>query len=231
MYLSSCSSLENQVSEINDPYEKSNRAFFKFNQEFDRYLLNPISKSYKNNVPKKIQKGVSNHLNWISIPNSIINSGLQLEGENFALSSMKFLLNSLTLGIYDLDENETKFHTLDYGSTLAKYNFSEGPFVVVPFLGPKTFRHFSGNIISFSTGNSKYFNEINNYKNNLIPLNIVDKRKIFSNVIDDINSSSDPYVKMKSLYIQNRRRNLLINSNYENNILKKEEEEFEKLLE
>ena len=56
------------------------------------------------------------------------------------------------------------------------------------------------------------------------------KRTKFSNIIDDINSSPDPYAKLRSYYIQNRRKNLLVSEDYENILIEKEEEEFEKLL-
>ena len=148
-----------------------------------------------------------------------------------ALSSIKFLLNSLTLGFYDLDEGETNFKKIDFGSTLAKYNFSEGPYLVVPFLGPRTTRHFSGNIINFSASSIKFKDEAGYIQKYQIPINAIDKRSKFTNIIDDINSSPDPYSKFRSFYIQNRRKNLLVSDDYENKLIKKEEEEFEKLLE
>ena len=80
----------------------------------------------------------------MSLPNTIINSTLQLDLENTILASAKFILNGLTLGFYDLDNNETNINKKDFGSTLAKYNVPEGPFLMIPFLGPKNTRDFSG---------------------------------------------------------------------------------------
>ena len=69
------------------------------------YLKNKlkISKTYVKKVPAKIRSGVSNHLQWMDTPNTIINSALQTEMENSILASAKFLLNGLTLVFYDLD--------------------------------------------------------------------------------------------------------------------------------
>ena len=72
--------------------------------------------------------------------------------------------------------------------------------------------------------------EISYLKKYEIPVNAIDKRTKFSNIIDDINSSPDPYAKLRSYYIQNRRKNLLVSEDYENKLIEKEEEEFEKLL-
>ena len=160
----------------------------------------------------------------------MLNSGLQLDPENFAISSIDFLINSLTLGFYDLNENNDNFHKLDFGSTLAKYKVPEGPYLIVPILGPRSSRHFMGDLINFSANNSFISNEANEFRNYQRPLDVIDKRSKFSNIFEDINSSSDPYVKMRSMYIQNRRKSLFSNKEYEQNMLKKEEEEFEKLL-
>ena len=117
-----------------------------------------------------------------------------LETENFAVSSIKFLLNSLTFGLYDFDKEQI-LKKLDFGSTLANYEISSGPYVVVPFFGPRSMRHFVGDITDYSLSNN-----LDNYDHDKIstPLNIIDKRNKFSNVINDINNSQDPYKSKKS---------------------------------
>ena len=50
-------------------------------------------------------------------------------------------------------------------------------------------------------------------------IDAIDKRKALSNVFDDINSSADPYIKLRSLYLQNRRNNLYLSKEYNNNVL------------
>ena len=148
--LSSCA--QNIVNkEINDPLEGMNRSVFKFNQGFDKYVLNPINTQYEK-LPENVKRGVSNHVAWASTPLTMTNSLIQLELENFSTSSIKFLLNSLTLGFYDLDA-ETKFKTRDFGSSLAKFNIPSGPYIVLPILGPRSLRHFSGDILDQSISN------------------------------------------------------------------------------
>ena len=221
--LSSCA--QNSANkEIHDPLESMNRSVFKFNQGLDKYVFKPINTEYEK-LPENVKKGVSNHVKWASTPVTIVNSAIQLEAENFSTSSIKFLLNSLTLGFYDLDP-ETKYKTRDFGSSLAKYNVSSGPYIVLPILGPRSLRHFSGNIVdqSVSNGPKNY-----SYNSTTLPMSILSNRNTYSNVIEDIYNAQDPYLKAKILYTENR-----FNSISSTKLLEQqkqdEQDEFEKLL-
>ena len=212
-----------------DPFESLNRKVFYFNKTLDDKIINPISKSYVENIPEKVRNSIGSHLEWMNLPNTIINSTLQLNAENTILTSAKFLLNGLTLGFYDLDNNETKVIKKDFGSTLAKYKVPEGPFLMVPFLGPKTTRQFSGFIVDQQNHSNIISGKVDNI--NLIeqPIKIIHSREKLSDTIDSIYKSSDPYIKMRSFYLQNRRS--IVNSNKKNRKLELEKDyEFEKLL-
>ncbi len=223
LLLSSCAqNLANK--EINDPLESMNRSVFKFNQGLDKYVFKPINTEYEK-LPENVKKGVSNHVKWASTPVTIANSAIQLEAENFSTSSIKFLLNSLTLGFYDLDP-ETKYKTRDFGSSLAKYKVSSGPYIVLPILGPRSLRHFSGNIVDQSVSNGP---KNHSYNSTTLPMSILSNRNTYSNVIEDIYNAQDPYLKAKILYTENR-----FNSISSNKLLEQEkqneQDEFEKLL-
>ena len=178
--LSSCAQ-KTVNNEINDPLESMNRSVFKFNQGLDKYVFKPINTEYEK-LPENVKKGVSNHVTWASTPVTIVNSAIQLEAENFSTSSIKFLLNSLTLGFYDLDP-KTKYKTRDFGSSLAKYNVSSGPYIVLPILGPRSLRHFSGNILDQSVLNGP---KNHSYNSTTLPMSILSNRNTYSNVIEDI---------------------------------------------
>ena len=45
-------------------------------------------------------------------PSTIVNSALQMDLENTILASAKFMLNGLSLGFYDFDNNETKINLI-----------------------------------------------------------------------------------------------------------------------
>ena len=49
--INGCTSVDSKFTATQDPYEKTNRQIFKFNQAFDKHLLKPVSESYQKNVP------------------------------------------------------------------------------------------------------------------------------------------------------------------------------------
>ena len=227
--LSGCSNNLKTSAEITDPFEDLNRNIFAFNKSIDQNIVSPISDSYVKTIPYPVRKSVTNHLKWMDTPTTIVNSALQIDLENTILASAKFMLNSLSLGLYDFDKNETKIHKKDFGSTLAKLNVPEGPFLMVPLLGPKTTRHFAGTISDKQNLSNVSSDAVNKLSLVEIPINLVDKRSKLANNIDNIYESPDPYTKMKSYYIQNRRKNVYGDKylEFKNN---KSDLEFEKLL-
>ena len=216
-------------AESTDPFEGLNRNIFAFNKSLDQNIVSPVSAAYVKTIPHSIRKNVSNHLEWMDTPSTIVNSVLQMDLENTILASAKFMLNGLSLGFYDFDNDETKINKKDLGSTLAKFNVPEGPFLMVPLLGPKTVRDFTGTVSdrqSLSKISSNFFKRLSLAE---IPVNLVDKRSKLARNIDIIYESPDPYTKMKSYYMQNRRKNVYGDQYLEvkNNKL---DLEFEKLL-
>ena len=227
--LSGCSNNLKTTTENTDPFEGLNRNIFAFNKSLDQNIVSPVSSAYVNTIPYSVRKSVSNHLEWMDTPSIIVNSALQMNLENTILASAKFMLNGLSFGFYDFDNNETKIDKKDLGSTLAKLNVPEGPFLMVPLLGPKTVRDFTGVVSdrqSLSNISSKSVKDLSLVE---IPVNLVDKRSKLAKNIDNIYKSPDPYTKMKSYYMQNRRKNVYGDKYLEikNN---KSDLEFEKLL-
>ena len=229
LILSGCSNNINTTSEAHDPFESLNRKIFSFNNHLDANIVNPLSKKYVKIIPSKTRDSISNHINWIGLPSTIINSSLQFNLENTVLASAKFLLNGLTLGFYDLDNNETKVIKKDLGSTLAKYKISEGPFLMVPLLGPRTTRDFTGFVVDTKNVSNISSTDLNTIKLIGTPVGIIDKRSKLSDTLDSIKKSSDPYIKMRSYYVQNRRA-IVYDKKYNEKKDRKKDEEFEKLL-
>ena len=227
--LNGCSNSTKFASENKDPFEKINRNVFKFNKFVDQNIISPISKTYVKKVPAKIRLGVSNHLQWMDTPNTIINSALQTDMENTILASAKFLLNGLTLGFYDIDKGETFIKKRDFGSTLARLNVSEGPFLMIPLIGPTTTRDLTGTILDRQNMATLSPNSIDDLSLAEVPVNIIDKRSKMSTTIDNMYLSTDPYVKVRSFYLQNR-RNEIYSEKYIENKNNNLDKEFEKLL-
>ena len=229
MSLGGCSSNKKYLVENSDPLEKINRNIFNFNKYIDNKIVMPISAAYVKKVPDAARDSITSHLNWMGLPNTIANSAMQLDLENTILASATFMLNGLTLGFYDLENGETEILKKDFGSTLAKFNVPEGPFLMIPFLGPKMTRDFSGFLVdrqNMSNVSSTTINDINLIE---VPVNIINKRGELSDTIDTLYNSADPYTKLKSYYIQNRRKQVY-SEKYHDIDNKNKDEEFEKLL-
>ena len=124
---------------------------------------------------------------------------------------------------------ETVIKEKDFGSTLARLNVSEGPFLMVPFIGPKTTRDFTGTILDRQNMATLSSNSIDDLNLAEIPINIIDKRGKMSKTIDNIYLSADPYIKIRSFYLQNR-RNEIYSKKYIENKNNNLDAEFEKLL-
>lgn len=81
-----------------DPYEKTNRRVFAFNQRFDRYALHPTAKVYRAVLPRVARQGITNVLNNIEEPLSFLNAALQGNFKEAVHTASRFAMNS-TVGI------------------------------------------------------------------------------------------------------------------------------------
>ena len=138
--------------DANDPLEPMNRAIFSFNQGFDDILLEPAARFYRQFGPPDIRKGISNFVNNWREPVTFVNDILQGEGRRAGTTFTRFLVNS-TFGLLGILDTATywgiKHHSEDFGETFAVWGFSEGPYIMLPFLGPSNARDLSGFVVDF----------------------------------------------------------------------------------
>lgn len=143
---SGCASL-NGPADPRDPLEGYNRAAYEFNDGLDRYLLKPVAEGYESITPEPVMSGINNFFSNLDDIIVIFNDLLQLKPKQFASDIGRFIINS-TLGLGGLidwasDMNMPK-HQEDFGQTLGYWGVPEGPYFVIPFLGPSTIRDSAG---------------------------------------------------------------------------------------
>ncbi len=204
-------------SEIYDPLEKYNRKIFVLNDFLDRYLLEYVAKTYRNDVPRPARTAIRNFLNNISAPISAFNSFLQGKSDNGLATFSTFLINS-TIGVGGLfnvaEEKGVRYKAEDFGQTLGHYGVSSGPYLMVPFFGPSSVRDFSGfaadQIINPASYNALKIGG-HTYlvgKSELVALTTlraVDLRESLIDVVDDARQESfDFYATIRSAYTQKR---------------------------
>mgnify|MGYP001211792164 CR=1 FL=1 len=140
---------EYPIKEVYDPWEGFNRAMYTFNAGFDKYVFLPALSVYKFILPDPLETCVSNFFNNIDEAFTFVNSLLQLKGEKAAVTFGRFALNSTVgvLGLFDVASHEGLFRqNEDLGQTLGFYGVGQGPYIVLPFLGPSNLRDTTGTV-------------------------------------------------------------------------------------
>lgn len=196
----------------NDPLEGLNRGVFAVNKGIDTVLLRPVSKVYQFVMPTYGQHRVSNFVDNLEGPVVFLNSVLQGNPQNAFVSLWRFLFNS-TLGLAGLYDMATHLgvpsqHDEDFGQTLSVWGMGEGPYLVLPILGPSNLRDLVGLPVDYFTDPFHYWLKSHeNFK--ILGTKVVDVRSRYGKVIDDAyDNSLDPYATFRSLYLQ--RRNAMI---------------------
>lgn len=138
-------------ADARDPLESVNRAVWDFNYDvLDAYFLRPVTVGYMTVVPKPARKGLVNMANNLNEPASFINGALQAKPDRAAISAARFLVNS-TLGIFGLFDVATRIGLVeqneDFGQTMAVWGVADGPYLMVPALGPNTGRNLVGDTV------------------------------------------------------------------------------------
>lgn len=224
-FLQACATVDGK-GDPNDPLEGFNRAMYSFNDGVDRYVLKPVAKGYNAVTPAPVQKGVSNFFSNLDDVVVIVNDLLQFKFKRAAKDTGRLLVNS-TLGLFGLidwaSDMGLEKNNEDFGQTLGYWGVPEGPYLVLPFLGPSTVRDTGGLYVD-----TDYLDPIYNELHEGWPppsrentdavwgmtiLKTVDTRaKLLKaeKIMDQ--AALDPYIFLREAYLQ-RRKNLVYDGN------------------
>ncbi len=126
-----------------DPLEPVNRAFFSFNDGFDKAIAKPLAEGYRSVVPSFARTGVTNFFSNIEDLWIAINDLLQGKPAK-ALDDWTRLFLNTTIGIAGLFDVASDLglekRNEDFGQTLGAWGVGTGPYLVIPFLGSSTLR-------------------------------------------------------------------------------------------
>ncbi|MBT3992657.1 MAG: VacJ family lipoprotein [Gammaproteobacteria bacterium] len=205
--LAGCSYQNELVYDSLDPFESTNRSMYEFNENLDKAILEPAADTYDYVTPKPFRKLVNNVFNNAKYPITIANDLLQGKGKEFIQDTSRFVINT-TIGLAGLFDPAAsmgfQYRDEDFGQTLATWGLPQGPYMMVPFLGPYTLRELIGDVVDGSF--SPLLNLDNS--NSKIALNIADqiqKRSSLSALEEELYSSFDPYLYIRDSYFQNRK--------------------------
>ncbi len=207
----------NNAKAVEECFEGTSRAIFKFNMAFDNVILEPIAKGY-NKLPDPIKNGTSNFTSNIatllSIPNHLFQGNLKEAGD----ATASFVINT-TVGIVGLanpaEKLGLKAQKEDVGQTLGSYGFGPGCYFVLPILGPTTARDTVGLIADSFVDPFAHItwreNELFGISGSRLDyLSVKGSEAVDFRADNDANfeslekNSIDLYASFKSLYLQNR---------------------------
>lgn len=139
-----------QMVEVPDPLEPFNRVMFNVNDTLYFWIVKPGSEVYAGVVPEPARIGIYNFFKNLTTPARLVNCLLQGKGEGADTELRRFAINTTCgiLGFGDpaLDEYGLEPVEEDLGQTLAVYGFSDGFYLVLPFLGPSNSRDSIGRL-------------------------------------------------------------------------------------
>ncbi|MEQ8194625.1 MAG: VacJ family lipoprotein [Rhodospirillales bacterium] len=198
--------------QTNDPIEPFNRGIFEVNQALDKGIIKPIALVYRDYTPAAVQTVVRNMLNNLRSPVIFANDVLQGKLRRAWETLVRFLINS-TMGFGGLgnpaqDMVGFKFHNEDFGQTLAVWGMPEGPYIVLPILGPSNPRDTVGLVVDALIDPLNIWLS-NTDRSELIfarsAVRGIDERSRNIDVLDELEKSSlDFYASLRSLYRQHR---------------------------
>ncbi len=198
-----------------DPLEPLNRQVYAFNDDVDRKILRPVAEAYQNRVPSPVRTGVSNFFSNLGDVVVFLNDLLQLKLEQGASDGLRLAVNTV-FGLGGLIDVGTPIglpkHQEDFGQTLGAWGVGQGPYLVLPFLGPSTIRDTVGWAGDWQVSpNARVDERQTRYE--LLGLQVVDTRAGLlqaSRVFEQ--AALDPYAFMRDAYFQ-RRRSLVYDGN------------------
>jgi phospholipid-binding lipoprotein MlaA len=204
--------LSTNEDDVNDPLESVNRVIFGFNEIVYDFLLTPVATTYNVVLHETVRSGISNAIDNISSPVTLVNDILQLEVDRALTTIARFVVNTIAGigGIADVASSiGLEEHSEDFGQTLGSYGVGEGLYLVLPLLGPSNPRDAIGDLVV-----DPYFDPLGFYLSNIdrdaagnarTGVSAVSEFAGLTGELSQIKKTSvDYYAAIRSLYRQKR---------------------------
>ncbi len=192
-----------------DPLEPMNRAIHGFNEGFDRAVMKPVAQGYQAVMPTFAQTGVRNFFSNLNDVTVLANDILQFKLESSASDVLRLSINSTFgfLGLLDIaSEMGLRKHNEDFGQTLGLWGVGNGPYLVLPFFGPSSFRDGTGLMVDMTyTDLLKQVDDIPT-RNQVWLARAISRRAELLDAKNAIDAAAlDPYEFSRDLYLAHRR--------------------------
>ncbi len=190
-----------------DPLESVNRVMFRINEIGDRYVAKPVAQAYEKGTPRVFRMGANNFLDNLRYPITIVNDFLQGKLRQGGQDLARFAMNS-TVGLFGLFDPATEVglmaHDEDFGQTLAVWGVPQGPYLVMPILGPHTLSSGIGSVADSQFSLIWQGVDDHGTRNALLIWYLVHKRYTILPLDEQMQQAFDPYIFVRDAYLQNR---------------------------
>lgn len=210
---------DDQIDAEYDPLEPFNRLMFSMNDVLDKAFFVPLATAYKHILPYWTQCAIGNVIKTFFAPVMVINYVLQGEGEKVVKTIFRCCFN-IVFGFFGtcdvakvvgLTTEDTTF-----GQTLKKWGAGTGPYIVLPFFGPSSFRGAIGKgfdslpfspVAEVSLQHYKKSDRVK-IRNIMFGLDLLQTRASLLDIMNDIDKTSiDPYITTRDA-VMAREKNL-----------------------
>ena len=185
-----------------DPYERSNRVVFAFNDGLDRFLLEPLGKGWRFITPELLRTALDDFFVNLEFPVRAVSCLGQARFEHAGWETVRFLTNS-TIGLAGFWDPATRWFEIPYydediGQMFGVWGIGSGPFWMVPFFGPLNPRDTVGLAADSFLNLLPYYGA---------PVAIINGRAIAVPTVERARESSlDYYLLVRDAYVQRRIR-------------------------
>ncbi len=188
-----------------DPFEGFNRAIYSFNNGADKYVIRPVAQGYAAVLPRPARVSVNNFFSNLIDVNASLNAFLQGRFR-YGFDNLGRVVVNSTLGVFGLfdvaSDMEIPQYQTDFGHTLSVWGVGQGPFIMWPFLGPRTMRSSVGTVFdAYASPTGQMVGGEAQW--GLRAIEIIDIRAGFLNADELL--SGDEYIFLRDAYLQQRR--------------------------
>ncbi len=195
--------------QVNDPWEGFNRGAYKFNAQFDRAFFLPVLGAYEWVMPVYLQDRVSdffaNLKDVLTFANLILQFKIGEAGETLFRVGVNSSMGMF--GLFDLaSELGMPRYREDFGQTLGVWGVGDGPYLVLPILGPSNVRDTAGMVtdtVAFSLVDPLNASSFQTEYPVVFGLKVINSRKIQTFRYFESGSPFE-YDLVRFLYTQNR---------------------------
>lgn len=204
---------EYALTDIADPLEGLNRATFRFNDRLYYIFFRPVSKGYEKVLPERVRMGIYNAFENVRFPARFVNCVLQGKFKRAGKETGKLAVNTIA-GLGGLILVSDKIPSLanvpdeDTGQTFAVWGIGHGAYLVLPFFGPSSVREGFGLVGDYALNPVNWGTFVRGDHDWTMAVqggntlrNLPSQLSIYDAATQD---AVDPYLSVRSAYIQNR---------------------------